>query len=84
MGANREAEFFPNPNEVDITRNLDTYIDYGIGPHSCLGKEASGVALAAMLKTVGRLDNLRRAPGPQGQSNLLYQRYCEKRSSKKH
>lgn len=27
----------------------------------------SKVALTTMLKTVGRLDNLRRAPGPQGQ-----------------
>jgi len=65
--ANRDAGIFPNPNEVDITRNLDTYIHYGFGPHACLGRDASRVALMAMLKVVGRLDNLRRAPGPQGQ-----------------
>lgn len=65
--ANRDAAIFPNPNEVDITRDLDTYIHYGFGPHACLGKDASRVALMAMLKVVGRLDNLRRAPGPQGQ-----------------
>ena len=67
VGANREEEFFPNPNEVDITRPLDVYIHYGLGPHACLGRDASRVALTAMLKTVGKLDNLRRAPGPQGQ-----------------
>ncbi|KAL8832166.1 MAG: hypothetical protein Q9191_000439 [Dirinaria sp. TL-2023a] len=67
VNANREAKFFPNPNEVDINRDLETYIHYGLGPHACLGKDASRVALTAMLKVVGRLDNLRRAPGPQGQ-----------------
>lgn len=65
--ANRDAAIFPNPNEVDITRDLDTYIHYGFGPHACLGKDASQVALMAMLKVVGGLDNLRRASGPQGQ-----------------
>ena len=65
--ASREAEYFPNPEEVDITRPLDRYIHYGLGPHTCLGKEASQVALTAMFRTVGKLGNLRRAPGPQGQ-----------------
>lgn len=46
---------------------MDSYIQYGLGPHTCLGKEASKVALTAMLRVVGRLENLRRAPGPQGQ-----------------
>ncbi len=38
-----------------------------MGPHTCLGRDASRVALTAMLKVVGRLDNLRRAPGPAGE-----------------
>lgn len=67
VGANREAEIFPNPNEVDINRNIDSYVHYGVGPQTYVGKEASRVALTAMLKVVGRLDNLRRAPGAQGQ-----------------
>jgi linoleate 10R-lipoxygenase len=46
---------------------MESYIHYGVGPHTCLGKEASQIALTAMLMVVGRLDNLRRAPGPQGQ-----------------
>ena len=40
---------------------------YGYGPHECLGIEASQVALTAMLKVVGKLDGLRRAPGALGQ-----------------
>ncbi|MCJ1272406.1 hypothetical protein MMC21_000192 [Puttea exsequens] len=67
VSANREAEFFPEPNTVQIDRPMENYIQYGLGPHTCLGGEASRVALTAMLRTVGKLDSLRRAPGPQGQ-----------------
>lgn len=121
VNANREAEYFPDPDTVRIDRPLDRYvfrnllsqiecpgdlkcvvrvhapgtcslrypstysrpfrlwasnadfslfaryIHYGLGPHACLGGDASRVALTAMLRTVGRLDNLRRAPGPQGE-----------------
>lgn len=64
--ASREAEFFPEPHQVRIDRPLDRYIHYGHGPHTTLGGEISRVALTAMFKVVGRLDNLRRAPGPSG------------------
>jgi len=62
-----DPAIFPDPHRVKLDRNLDLYIHYGIGPHQCLGYELSKVALTAMLKTVGKLDNLRRAPGPQGE-----------------
>lgn len=45
---------------------MSSYIHYGWGPHACLGLDASRLALATMLKTVARLDNLRRAPGAPG------------------
>ncbi|KAF9892006.1 hypothetical protein FE257_002970 [Aspergillus nanangensis] len=67
VNANRDPGIFPNPDEVRLDRPMDSYIHYGEGPHACLGKEASKVALTAMLRAVGRLDNLRRAPGPQGE-----------------
>lgn len=67
VGANRDPKVFPSPNEVRVDRDLESYIHYGVGPHRCLGRDASRVALTAMLKTVGQLKNLRRAPGPQGQ-----------------
>ena len=67
VSAARDETIFPSPNEVRIDRPLDSYIHYGIGAHTCLGKEASMVALTAMLRTVGKLKNLRRAPGPQGE-----------------
>jgi len=70
VGANRESEFFIDPDTVNIDRPMENYIHYGLGPHACLGGEASRTALTAMLRVVGRLDNLRRAPGPQGYYHL--------------
>ncbi|KAH1726426.1 hypothetical protein KXX40_000269 [Aspergillus fumigatus] len=67
IDANRDPDVFPKPEEVDLNRPMESYIHYGVGPHTCLGSEASKVALTTMLRVVGRLDNLRRAPGAQGE-----------------
>jgi linoleate 8R-lipoxygenase/9,12-octadecadienoate 8-hydroperoxide 8R-isomerase len=67
MSASRDPAIFPEPDKVDLNRAVDSYIHYGVGPHECLGKGLSLTGLTTMLKTVGRLKNLRRAPGPQGQ-----------------
>lgn len=64
--ASRDPKVFPAPMTVDPGRDLDTYIHYGSGSHQCLGMKASRVALAAMVKTVAKLEGLRPAPGPQG------------------
>ncbi|MCJ1372793.1 hypothetical protein MMC20_004018 [Loxospora ochrophaea] len=65
--ASKDPTGFPNPNEVVLDRPMDSYIHYGWGPHICLGYGLSKTAMMTMLKTIGRLDNLRRTPGPQGQ-----------------
>ena len=67
VSASREAEYFPDPEQVRLDRPLENYVHYGFGPHQCLGMDASRVAITAMLRTVAKLDNLRRAPGPAGQ-----------------
>ena len=85
VGANREVEFFPEPDAVRLDRPLERYLHYGAGPHACLGREASMTGLTAMLRVVGRLNNLRRAPGPQGQLKKIqkpgglyvYMRKCD-------
>ncbi|MCJ1472026.1 hypothetical protein MMC13_000671 [Lambiella insularis] len=64
--ASHDPVGFPNPETVDLTRPLDSYVHYGWGPHICLGYGISKLAMTTMLKTVARLKNLRRAPGPQG------------------
>lgn len=65
--ASMDKDVFPEPEKVKLDRPMDSYIHYGTGPHSCLGYEASKVAMMTMLKTVGKLDGLRRAPGKQGE-----------------
>ncbi|EGC43242.1 fatty acid oxygenase [Histoplasma capsulatum var. duboisii H88] len=65
--ASMDPKKFPEPDKVDLTRDLDSYIHFGQGPHKCLGFGICNAALSTMLKTVGKLENLRRAPGPQGE-----------------
>lgn len=67
VGAAKDKEMFPDPEEVKPGRPLENYLHYGVGPHTCLGGEASRVALTAMMRVVGGLENLRRAPGPKGE-----------------
>jgi len=64
--ASHDAEIFPDPDSVDITRSLNSYIHLGHGPHQCLGLPMTRVALTTMLKEVAKLKNLRPAKGPQG------------------
>lgn len=65
--ASRDPSVFPDPDEVRLDRDLDSYLNYGNGPHTCLGKDASQIALAAMLKVTAKIPGLRLAPGPAGQ-----------------
>ena len=60
--ASRDPTIFPNPDTVDLTRPLDSYIHLGHGPHQCLGLPMTRVALTAMLKVIARLENLQAAP----------------------
>lgn len=64
--ASHDPKAFPNPEQIVLDRPLDSYIHYGWGPHICLGFGMSKIAMTTMLKTVCKLDNLRRAPGLQG------------------
>jgi len=67
VSANRDPVNFPEPLLVKPDRPIDSYLHYGLGPHRCLGAEASRIALTSMLKVVAKLPGLRRAPGPQGE-----------------
>lgn len=52
---------------------MNSYINPTLGPHGFLSKETSHIALTAMLRAVGRLNNLRVAPGVQGQLKKIPQ-----------
>jgi cytochrome P450 len=58
---------FPDPFEVKLDRPENTYVNYGWGPHHCIGQEINIIANTAILRAFARLPNLRRSPGPQGQ-----------------
>ncbi|KAF2866163.1 hypothetical protein BDV95DRAFT_612030 [Massariosphaeria phaeospora] len=65
--ASHDPVVFPDPDVVDLSRPLDTYIHLGHGPHKCLGEAMTRVALTTMLREIARLKNLRVAKGLQGQ-----------------
>ncbi|KAF2792478.1 hypothetical protein K505DRAFT_246585 [Melanomma pulvis-pyrius CBS 109.77] len=64
--ASHDPAAFPNPDDVDLTRDLDSYIHLGSGPHQCLGLPMTRISLTTMLREVARLKGLRPAKGPQG------------------
>lgn len=59
----RDPMAFPDPLEVKLDRPLASYLHYGVGPHQCVGMDASITALTAMFKTVFGLKGLKRAQG---------------------
>ncbi|KAF6838515.1 linoleate diol synthase [Colletotrichum musicola] len=67
VDAAKDAEHFPSPEEVDPRRPLESYIHYGLGPHACLGRDISQVALREMFRALFKRKNVRRVPGPQGE-----------------
>lgn len=64
--ASKDPSAFPDPEQVKLDRPMDSYIHFGWGRHTCLGLDMTKLGLTTMLKTVAKLENLRRAPGNQG------------------
>ncbi|KAG7129344.1 Psi-producing oxygenase A like protein [Verticillium longisporum] len=61
------AEVYPRPNDILVTRPLDSYHFVGYGPNQALGSPLSRFVLVSMFRAVARLKNVRKAPGPQGE-----------------
>ncbi|KAF2479065.1 heme peroxidase [Neohortaea acidophila] len=59
--ASRDPKAFPKPNDVVLTRPLDSYITFGHGTHRCLGLPMTQLALTTMFKTVMKLPGLKPA-----------------------
>jgi len=57
---------FPEPEKLNPHRPFKDYILLGHGLHFCFGARLVGCSLAATLREVFKLKNLRRAPGRQG------------------
>jgi len=62
---------FPEPEKLNPHRPFADYILLGYGVHFCFGARLVGCSLAATLKEVFKLKNLRRAPGAQGHFTVV-------------
>jgi hypothetical protein len=68
--ASRDPKAFPNPNAVDPTRPMESYIHLGHGPHQCLGLPIVRVACTTMLRKFFQLENLRPATVSVGRQSV--------------
>jgi cytochrome P450 len=66
IAAGVDSKKYPEPYEINLDRPEDSYIVFGYGSHACVGREIVVTAMAAQLRALGKLKNLRRAPGQAG------------------
>ena len=52
-----DAEVFPDPEKLDLTRTPNSHLNFGRGPHACVGQQLARLELRVALETV-----LRRVP----------------------
>ncbi|KAF1352434.1 linoleate diol synthase [Delphinella strobiligena] len=69
--ASMDPVAFPNPEVLDPHRPMNSYILLGHGLHYCFGARLVGASLAATLKEVFKLKNLRRAAGRAGRFSVV-------------
>ncbi len=56
--ANRDPQVFDDPHGLDLTREHNPHLAFGVGPHFCLGAHLARLELSTMLQAM-----LERAPG---------------------
>jgi cytochrome P450 len=66
-----DPEAFPEPGKLDPHRPFSAYTLLGHGLHFCFGARLVGASLAATLREVFKLKNIRRAPGKQGHFTIV-------------
>ena len=62
---------YPEPEKLNPHRPFKDYTILGHGLHFCFGARLVGCSLAATLREVFKLKNLRRAPGKQGRFSVV-------------
>ena len=71
FGLKRDSESFSEPEKLNPHRPFSAYTLLGHGLHFCFGARLVGASLAATLREVFKLKNLRRAAGRQGQFTIV-------------
>jgi hypothetical protein len=66
-----DSEAFPEPEKLNPHRPFKDYTLLGYGLHSCFGSKLVGSSLAATLREVFKLKNVRRAPGKLGRFTIV-------------
>lgn len=67
---------FPNPEKLNPFRDPKDYLLLGHGLHFCFGARLVGCSLAATLREVFKLKNVRRATGTQGHFSTVYHEFA--------
>ena len=70
--ANRDADWFTDPFDVDLTRDPNPHIAFGFGPHLCLGAHAARLQLRIALEEMTqRFTDLRPYGAPRYEANVF-------------
>ncbi|KAM0265577.1 hypothetical protein ACHAQJ_000009 [Trichoderma viride] len=63
----RDPKQFANPETVNPRRPLESYIQFGAGTHTAVGKEVSQIALVELFRAIFKKQGLKKVTGPQGE-----------------
>ncbi|KAG8750070.1 hypothetical protein FRC12_013089 [Ceratobasidium sp. 428] len=61
-----DSKAFPDPQKVDPERPRGDYNLFGFGMHKCMGAQFTEQTMPAVLRSIFKLKNVRRAPGISG------------------
>jgi cytochrome P450 len=55
LAANRDPKAFPNPDELDLTREAGRHLAFGAGQHRCLGSHLAKRELRYAIEEICKL-----------------------------
>jgi cytochrome P450 len=75
QSANRDTDVFDDPDSLDLQRDPNPHLAFGIGPHFCLGANLARMEVKLVFQELlGRLPDIRivdDAPLDRGDSSLV-------------
>ncbi|MGB1016259.1 MAG: cytochrome P450, partial [Nannocystaceae bacterium] len=61
-----DPDHFPSPKKFDPTRDLKSYLHFGVGLHQCFGRHINAIVIPELCAAVLKLKDVRRGPGRTG------------------